>query len=164
MSINGNKLNAVYRDCIEQLCEHFFPHGKRIGADWSIGDTSGAPGKSLRISLVTSERTTAGVWHDQATGEGGTFAELIQASRGVTFPEAATLIGNVVGVDLEEVAATGTYGPQPRRPAPPAQLARGSAPFDWAGPQFEDLNEGRKQILSDWRGYSPEFVEWLASE
>jgi AAA domain len=159
MSINTNKLNAVLRDNIRELCEHFFPNGKVIGDDWAIGNTDGEPGDSLRIGL-----TQCGIWQDFATGLGGDFPQLIQVSCGVLFPQAAVMIGSVVRVDLEEIAATGTYGRASQRTSPQAQPVRGSAPFDWNSSDFEDLSDYQKDMLSKWRGYTPEFVQYLSEE
>jgi hypothetical protein len=160
MSISSNLLNATLRDNIQELCEHFFPNGKVKGDDWAIDNIAGEKGESLRISL-----TQGGIWHDFATDEKGTFAQLIQTSCGVDFPQAATLIGNAIGVDLEErVAATGTYGTARlgHNGTGMPQLVPKPVPFDWSGPSFADLNDGQKEILSQWRGYTPEFVDYLS--
>ncbi|MBV8216115.1 MAG: hypothetical protein JOZ08_23095 [Verrucomicrobia bacterium] len=104
--IDAERLNQAVKGNIETLCRHFFFKGKRVCGEWKIADISGAPGNSLGIQLIG---LNAGLWHDRATGEGGSFTKLIQLSRGVTFLEAVDLIERFVGFGLrlsEDVART----------------------------------------------------------
>lgn len=54
----------------EEIARHLLPNGKRNGAEWCVGSTSGVEGQSLKVHL-TGEK--AGVWSDFATGEKVTY-------------------------------------------------------------------------------------------
>lgn len=161
--INVDLLDDIVRDNIETLCRHFFPDGKKVGHEWRIGNTSGEPGRrgSLRIELRGDK---AGLWRDEATGQGGSFAGLVQENRGVAFPEAARVIGQCLSIDLE---VPGTNGEKPRR-----NRDRGTRPPDikpllepfkqW--PTFvAALTPDRIKQLHAWRGLSHEFIARLAA-
>ena len=141
--INSDLLNDTITNNITRLCEYFFPLGVQKGTDWAIGDTSGAKGQSLRINL-SPEKT--GQWQDFSNGEKGTFAGLIQKSKNLSFPQAADAIGNAIGINLRLAAI---------------QERKASIPFDWRGTDFKKLSEAEKQQLSEWRGLSRGFVDYL---
>jgi twinkle protein len=94
-SVDTAHLHQLIRNNILSLCRQFFPHGKREGPEWKIGDVTGQKGDSLGIQLTGDK---AGLWHDRATGQGGDFIELIMQNRGVSFPLAADMIGNALGI------------------------------------------------------------------
>lgn len=64
------------------VCRHYLPNGKRIGAYWIAGDARGAKGRSLYVRLTgpLSGKGAAGKWSDAATGEHGDLLDLIAAS------------------------------------------------------------------------------------
>jgi hypothetical protein len=97
MTIDVERLRQLIRSNTETLCRHFVPSGRKESQEWKIGDGTGAAGNSLVIAL-SGER--AGFWHDRATGDGGDFIMLIMLNRGVSFSEAADLIGAALGVSV----------------------------------------------------------------
>src|SRR4030088_3483522 len=84
--IDTARLEQAVRDNIGRLCRELFPRGVREGNEWKISDTTGAKGTSLGIQFIGPK---AGIWHDRATGQGGTFVELLQLRNALTFPQAA---------------------------------------------------------------------------
>jgi hypothetical protein len=70
----------------EAVCRHYLKAGRKEGRYWLVGDTSGAPGRSLyvRLSGPESGRGAAGHWTDAATDEHGDLLDLIALNRGLT--------------------------------------------------------------------------------
>lgn len=66
----------------DDVCRHYLPNGKRVGAYWIAGDMRGAEGRSLYVRLTgpLSGKGAAGKWTDAATGEHGDLLDLIAAS------------------------------------------------------------------------------------
>jgi hypothetical protein len=149
--IDTELLKRVVRENIETLCQNFFPSGVKENGEWRMADTSGAEGKSLGICLDPEK---AGVWYDRKTGEGkgkeGGFVNLLMKSRTLSFRAAAKEIGSCVGVNLE-VDDTNGNG---------ASHQSEKASFDWR--ELAKLSSEQREILCEWRGYSPSFVYWLA--
>lgn len=54
---------ATYR--LLELCQEWFPNGKREGREYKVGSLAGEPGRSLSINLQT------GVWKDFSSDSGG---------------------------------------------------------------------------------------------
>jgi len=96
--VNDTRLDAVVSENIEGLCHHFFPHGKLVSGEWKIADITAAEGNSLGIQL-TGPRS--GLWHDRATGQGGTFAQLLMVNRSLSFRDAVNEIERALGIDLQ---------------------------------------------------------------
>ena len=105
--IDVKLLSRLVRENSESLCRHFFPRGKRLGQEWKLADIGGGEGQSLGIQLRGEK---AGLWHDRATGAGGDFPKLLMENRGVSYPEAARLIGNFLGVNIELHGAYTRFG------------------------------------------------------
>ena len=76
--IDREVLKRVVRECIELLCRHFFPNGRKVRNQWVIGNLEGNKGDSLSISLSQDK---AGLFQDFATGEKGDFVTAIMLSR-----------------------------------------------------------------------------------
>lgn len=70
-------------DQLEAVLAYLFPHGKRQGQSFVIGNLQGEPGDSLVIELQGPKR---GLWIDFATGECGDVLALWAAVRGFTLP------------------------------------------------------------------------------
>jgi hypothetical protein len=142
--IDPDRLKQVVRDNIERLCKELFPHGVREGNEWKIGDVSGAKGDSLGICL---SRDKEGLFHDHATGQGGTFVELLQLRHGRNFPQAAEVIEKCLGISLriEEVSKNG------------------NTPFDWSW-YVGNVTDADLEELAGWRGLSPGFCRWLRDQ
>ncbi|MTI15125.1 AAA family ATPase [Sansalvadorimonas verongulae] len=66
-----------------EFLQTLLPTGRLAGNEFLVGDISGKPGKSLKVTL-SGER--AGLWIDFATGEGGDIFHLIQQVKGCDFP------------------------------------------------------------------------------
>jgi hypothetical protein len=51
---------------VEAVCRHYLKAGRKEGRYWLVGDTSGAPGRSLyvRLSGPESGKGAAGHWTD----------------------------------------------------------------------------------------------------
>ena len=56
---------------MEEVVRQLLPGGSKLGHEWKCGDVSGAPGTSLTVEL---DGEKAGLWCDQAAGEGGDVA------------------------------------------------------------------------------------------
>ena len=79
------------RGCAGIVVPRLLPGGKLIGQEWTCGDMSGGPGKSLRVNIQS------GVWMDFASGEkGGDIISLKAAIDKCSMLEAAkSLLGEV---------------------------------------------------------------------
>jgi hypothetical protein len=71
---------------VEAVCRHYLKAGRKEGRYWLVGDTSGAPGRSLyvRLSGPESGKGAAGHWTDAATDEHGDLLDLIALNRALT--------------------------------------------------------------------------------
>ena len=76
-------LRARLLDRLEVVLVYLFPHGKRQGTHFVVGNLQGDPGDSLVIELDGAKR---GIWIDFATGESGDLLALWAAVRGFTLP------------------------------------------------------------------------------
>jgi 5S rRNA maturation endonuclease (ribonuclease M5) len=70
-------------DQLETVLMYLFPHGKRQGSRFVVGNVQGDAGDSLVIELEGPKR---GVWIDFATGESGDVLALWAAVRGFAVP------------------------------------------------------------------------------
>lgn len=73
-----DEIRAQLQNKIEQVVVYLFPHGKRRGAQYLVGNIEGDPGDSLVIELAGQKR---GVWYDFATGDKGDVIALWAAAR-----------------------------------------------------------------------------------
>jgi len=76
-------LRARLLDQLEVVLVYLFPHGKRQGSHFVVGNLQGDPGDSLVIELEGAKR---GIWIDFATGESGDVLALWAAVRGFILP------------------------------------------------------------------------------
>jgi twinkle protein len=91
------------------VAEMLLPGGRRDGAEWRAGSTSGDKGQSLGVHL---EGLKAGIWADFQTGEKGDLLDLWRVTRGVTLAEA-----------IEQAAAwLGLSRPTPHRDPSPSYI------------------------------------------
>jgi hypothetical protein len=138
-----DRLEEFIRSHALELCEHFFPAGKKLGDDWQMGDTTGAKGSSLKIALNGKK---AGLWRDWASNEEGNFPQLLMHSGG-TFPQAVEQIERAFGISFEN-------GNQPSAQAKTAKS------FDWSS-YVARVTDAHILELAKWRGYSSKFCRWL---
>jgi hypothetical protein len=139
-----DRLGEFIRNHALELCEHFFPAGKKVGREWQIADTTGAAGSSLKIALSGPR---AGLWRDWASEEEGNFPQLLMHGGG-SFPQAVEEIERAFDVSFER------DGDKPRAKAKTAKS------FDWSSFVVR-LTEAKIEELAAWRGYSLGFCHWL---
>jgi len=112
-------LRARLLDQLETVLMYLFPHGKRQGSRFVVGNVQGDAGDSLVIELEGPKR---GVWIDFATGESGDVLALWAAVRGFAVPrDFGELLDDVgdwlvvpmsfVPVSTKPAAAHDTLGP-----------------------------------------------------
>ena len=89
--IDFKLLAEQLRGCANMVVPRLLPGGKLIGHEWTCGDMSGGPGKSLRVNIQS------GVWMDFASGEkGGDIISLKAAIDKCSMLDAAkSLVGEV---------------------------------------------------------------------
>jgi putative DNA primase/helicase len=149
--IDLDLVKRVIRENIETLCRNFFPKGKKEGSDWRIGSINGEPGRSLSICLQPDK---AGLFQDRAgSGDQGDFIKAVQISCGLTFADACLAIGQAIGVDVQ-LHQSGSA-------SVPNQSSTKLKPLDWA--RLYKLSDTDIDELSHWRGLSPKFCRWAAT-
>ena len=73
----------------DSFCRAYLPNGRRSGRYWTVGDVTGAAGKSLAIRLTGFADRPPGKWTDYATAEHGDLLDLIgHLTSATTVPEA----------------------------------------------------------------------------
>ena len=92
---------------IEPLCRSVLPGGRRVGAEWTCGDLSGAPGRSLKVRLCGDK---AGLWSDFAEGIAGDALDLVAAIRGKGKAEALRWARTWLGQKASPVEARSPMG------------------------------------------------------
>ena len=110
-------IRQALKSRVEDLVSDLFPNGVRRGHVFYIGDTSGAPGKSLAIELA-GER--CGLWKDFATDQGGDLLDLWAAHHGLDatrhFPQILEQVATWLGMAVplgSKVDATQDAPPSP---------------------------------------------------
>ena len=78
--MNATEIAAALSTRAEDVCRRYLPRGRRQGRYWTIGDTSGAKGRSLFVRLAPSG--IPGKWTDAATNEHGDLLDLIHLHTG----------------------------------------------------------------------------------
>ncbi|WP_432344742.1 toprim domain-containing protein [Shinella yambaruensis] len=92
-------LKRMLNDRIVSVCEYLLPGGRKEGAEWRAGSTSGEKGHSLGVRL-TGPKT--GVWSDFSGTEGGDVVDLWRECRGLDLSAALTEISDWLGVERPE--------------------------------------------------------------
>ena len=116
--MNATEIAAALSTRAEDVCRRYLPRGRRQGRYWTIGDTSGAKGRSLFVRLAPPG--IPGKWTDAATNEHGDLLDIIRLHTGaaslrhameevlafLALPSAAPATGgdNAGGYDREEAA------------------------------------------------------------
>ena len=78
--MNATEIAAALSTRAEDVCRRYLPRGRRQGRYWTIGDTSGAKGRSLFVRLAPPG--IPGKWTDAATNEHGDLLDLIRLHTG----------------------------------------------------------------------------------
>ena len=74
--MNATEIAAALSTRAEDVCRRYLPRGRRQGRYWTIGDTSGAKGRSLFVRLAPPG--IPGKWTDAATNQHGDLLDLIR--------------------------------------------------------------------------------------
>ena len=74
--MNATEIAAALSTRAEDVCRRYLPRGCRQGRYWTIGDTSGAKGRSLFVRLAPPG--IPGKWTDAATNQHGDLLDLIR--------------------------------------------------------------------------------------
>lgn len=96
--MNAGELSSALARRAVDVAQHLLPHGKRVGAEWKAGNTSGEAGESLSVRLTG---TKAGVWRDFAVDDGGDLLDLWAACFGQTLAQAIADAHRWLGVPQE---------------------------------------------------------------
>lgn len=179
-----DELKSAMRARALDIAMHLFPHGRREGRSWRIGDVTGAEGRKLDI-VVTGIKS--GIWKDWSNAEEkNSLLDLWAMNRGYHGEEgwlmkAAEEAASFLGHRFEREQRDHRDAPQkPRQKGgsklsgnfvPPPQQPRYTAPKP-APPSFEEewkaaviaFSDGAAAALAAKRGYSVESVEWLRSQ
>jgi hypothetical protein len=152
MNIAEIKEQLVQR--VEQLAQHLFLHGVRIGNNWSVGSMKGEPGQSFKI-CVAGEK--AGLWgdFDGTQKHQRSLLDLWMEKYGVDFKTALRECAQWLGVTVESESVSDSDSEK--------KAASTHTSVDWQGcvEAFQDKHQKR---LAQWRGYSPDFCSRLHSQ
>ena len=74
--MNATEIAAALSTRAEDVCRRYLPRGRKQGRYWTIGDTSGAKGRSLFVRLAPPG--IPGKWTDGATNQHGDLLDLIR--------------------------------------------------------------------------------------
>ena len=74
--MNATEIAAELSARAEDVCRRYLPRGRKQGRYWTVGDTSGAKGRSLFVRLAPPG--IPGKWTDVATNEPGDLLDLIR--------------------------------------------------------------------------------------
>ena len=85
--MNATEIAAALSTRAEDVCRRYLRRGRRQGRYWTIGDTSGAKGRSLFVRLAPPG--IPGKWTDAATNEHGDLLDLIRLHTGGASPRHA---------------------------------------------------------------------------
>src|SRR6266446_491328 len=145
------ELSSALGSVAEEVCAHLLPAGSRVGNEWRVGSIAGEPGKSLAVQL---EGAKVGIWRDFATDDaGGDLVWLWGKVRKLRFEAAAVEIKSWIVARSED-------GQAALQPKSHSQAGGGITNIDW--PQcVDDLTADTLYKFCRWRGYSPEFGQWL---
>lgn len=93
--MNAKELSARLAEDVAGIAAMLLPNGRKHGAEWKAGSTTGDAGNSLSVRLSGDKR---GVWSDFATGESGDLLDLWAATRGVSLVDAIRAAKDYLGV------------------------------------------------------------------
>src|SRR6266446_6802520 len=147
------ELSSALGSVAEEVCAHLLPAGSRVGNEWRVGSIAGEAGKSLAIQL---EGEKVGIFKDFATDDaGGDLVSLWCELRQLRFATAAAEIKSWLAARCEDPQTA----LQPKSPSH-TQIGEGMPSIDWSQ-CVDDLIPDILYNFCRWRGYSPEFGQWL---
>jgi hypothetical protein len=146
---DARRIKELLRERVAELALYLFPHGERDGNHWCIGDVTGVPGKSFKICIAGEK---AGLWGDFAESgkHSRNLLDLWMRTRHVGFQTALREAAQWTGYSLQ---GSNGEGPLPSK-------ARSTSTLDWPT-CIAAFGDKHLERLSRWRGYSPEFCQWL---
>lgn len=92
---NAKQISEMLAKDAANVCAYLLRDGKKHGAEFKAGSTSGEAGNSLSVRLTGAK---AGVWSDFSTGEKGDLLDLFVAVNGYSFPQALADAKQFLGV------------------------------------------------------------------
>lgn len=92
---NAKQISEMLAKDAANVCAYLLRDGKKHGAEFKAGSTSGEAGNSLSVRLTGAK---AGVWSDFSTGEKGDLLDLFVAVNGYSFPQALADAKRFLGV------------------------------------------------------------------
>jgi len=122
--MNAREISERLAKEAASVAAYLLPGGKKQGAEWKAGSTSGESGNSLSVRLTGAK---AGIWSDFASGQKGDLLDLWMATRGYSFPEAmadAKRFLNVTDSMPEKPAKTYTRPAKPKQTSVPVSRVR----------------------------------------
>lgn len=139
----------------------------RIPELWRLLGVPGSPAKSCRVPWREDKTPSGSVYddglrfHDFGTGEDFDAIDFLARARGLSLADAIREFKKLAGVG----ASLPTEPPSrsnsiPANAQPAIHIAQ---PFDWAACVAAFTPEHRAK-LTEWRGYSPKFVDWLHAQ
>jgi len=185
-----DELKAHANSCVLDVCQHLFPRGKRVRAEWCVGDIDGSPGQSLKINVALKPGVFKDFANELVSGDNAlelwrqryNLPDILEAARDfaawASVPFERTLRdGEVVedqtasGVPVDEPRRNGTHRPRRETNRPPRETpVRKPEP---PAPEFEawpgwdacvaNVNDTSFQRLADERGLRIELVRYLNS-
>lgn len=97
-----SKVGAAALSSIENILEHWLPGGKRQGREYVTLNPTRSDSKAGSFSI----NLNTGAWSDFATGDkGGDVVSLVAYLEGIKQGEAANLLADFLGLELEKTAA-----------------------------------------------------------
>jgi putative DNA primase/helicase len=140
----AHKIATALADRIESLCRELLPNGHIDGRNWAVGDINGAPGQSLKISLVGENR---GLWLDFADeGWKGDALDLVEA------------VKNLKTVDAMDWSRSWLGWPQ--REAPREKTKRSNGPAQSIAVEATPQAVTRTAVLVRADEMKPESINW----
>lgn len=121
--MDAKELSNMLADRAAAVASYLFPDGKKSGAEWKVGSTSGESGQSLSVRIKGDK---AGVWKDFATGETGDLLDLWMAVEGVSLPKAMQSAAGWLGVEVT------TYKPKTfQKPPKQTGISKSAPAVEW---------------------------------
>lgn len=121
---NAKQISEMLAKDAANVCAYLLRDGKKHGAEFKSGSTSGEAGNSLSVRLTGAK---AGVWSDFSTGEKGDLLDLFVAVNGYSFPQALADAKRFLGVTdsmPERPAKTYTRPAKPKGTSVPVSRVR----------------------------------------
>ena len=121
---NAKQISEMLAKDAANVCAYLLRDGKKHGAEFKAGSTSGEAGNSLSVRLTGAK---AGVWSDFSTGEKGDLLDLFVAVNGYSFPQALADAKRFLGVTdsmPERPAKTYTRPAKPKGTSVPVSRVR----------------------------------------